>query len=64
MSFAQILIAKHRNGQVGDVNLKFVNKFAKFVNPDTDFAAFNTAVPFGMGDAILAITLRISDHAF
>lgn len=49
--FAQILIAKHRNGQVGDVNLKFVNKFAKFVNPDTDFAAFNTAVPFGMGDA-------------
>ncbi len=47
--FSQILIAKHRNGQVGDVNLKFVNKYAKFVNPDTDFANFNTAVPYGMG---------------
>ncbi len=47
--FSQILIAKHRNGQTGDVNLKFVNKYAKFVNPDTDFAQFQTGVPYGAG---------------
>jgi replicative DNA helicase len=47
--FSQILIAKHRNGQTGDVNLKFVNKYAKFVNPDSDFDDFNTNVPYGAG---------------
>lgn len=47
--FSQILIAKHRNGQTGDVNLKFVNKYAKFVNPDTDFSQFQTGVPYGAG---------------
>lgn len=47
--FSQILIAKHRNGQTGDVNLKFVNKYAKFVNPEADFAQFQAAVPYGAG---------------
>lgn len=46
---AQIIIAKHRNGQTGEVNLKFVNKFAKFVNPEQDFSAMGTGqnIPYG-----------------
>jgi replicative DNA helicase len=46
---AQIIIAKHRNGQTGDVNLKFVNKFAKFVNMENDFAfsGSSQSIPYG-----------------
>ncbi len=33
---AQIIIAKHRNGGVGDVLLTFKSKFARFQNPDDD----------------------------
>ena len=29
---AQILVAKHRNGAVGEVNLRFISNFAKFAN--------------------------------
>ncbi|MDX1409687.1 MAG: replicative DNA helicase, partial [Saprospiraceae bacterium] len=29
---AEIIVAKHRNGALGTVNLRFVNKFAKFVD--------------------------------
>lgn len=31
---AEIIIAKHRNGQVGDVRLKFVSDYARFANID------------------------------
>jgi replicative DNA helicase len=34
IGIAEIIIAKHRNGAVGDVNLKFKPEFAKFVEPD------------------------------
>lgn len=45
---AQIIIAKHRNGQTGEVNLKFVNKFAKFTNPDTAFDNYRPpTIPYG-----------------
>jgi replicative DNA helicase len=30
---AQIIIAKHRNGQTGEINLRFQAKYARFVNP-------------------------------
>ncbi|MEA3444246.1 MAG: replicative DNA helicase [Bacteroidota bacterium] len=33
---AEIIIAKHRNGAVGDVKLKFQNEFAKFSDLDYD----------------------------
>jgi len=33
---AEIIIAKHRNGSTGDVNLKFKNELAKFQNPNDD----------------------------
>lgn len=33
---AEIIIAKHRNGPVGDVLLRFNGKFSRFSNPDDD----------------------------
>lgn len=33
---AEVIIAKHRNGAVGDVLLKFKGEFARFQNPDDD----------------------------
>lgn len=33
---AEIIIAKHRNGSVGDVRLRFKGKFARFENPEDD----------------------------
>lgn len=32
---AEISIAKHRNGALQDIHLKFISKYAKFVDPDT-----------------------------
>ncbi len=32
--FAEIIIAKHRNGPLGDINLKFIDECVKFVEPD------------------------------
>jgi replicative DNA helicase len=36
VGMAEIIIAKHRNGSVGDVRLRFKAQFAKFTNPDDD----------------------------
>ena len=33
---AEIIIAKHRNGAVGDVRLRFVGEYTRFQNPDDD----------------------------
>jgi replicative DNA helicase len=44
---AEIIIAKHRNGSVGDVRLRFKGQFAKFSNPDEDLDP-------GVGNNILA----------
>ena len=35
---AQIIIAKHRNGSVGDVTLRFKGKYVRFENPEDDQA--------------------------
>jgi len=34
---AELIIAKHRNGRLEDVMLKFVSNFARFENPDISF---------------------------
>lgn len=34
---AQLIVAKHRSGAVGDVKLRFVSKFAKFENWDQGY---------------------------
>jgi replicative DNA helicase len=36
---AEIIIAKHRNGSVGDVQLKFKDELAKFTDLDEEFIA-------------------------
>ena len=33
---AEIIIAKHRNGAVGDVTLRFIGQYTRFQNPDDD----------------------------
>lgn len=35
---AEIIVAKHRNGPVGDINLKFIREYAKFVDLDDNLA--------------------------
>ena len=37
MGLGQIIVAKHRNGATGDVNLKFESRFALFENPEQNF---------------------------
>lgn len=44
----QILIAKHRNGGLGDVDLRFIGQFAKFTNPtDTTSLDVKEHVSYG-----------------
>lgn len=42
---AEIIIAKHRNGAVGDVLLTFKGQYARFQNPDDDMGGGRSAVP-------------------
>ncbi|RDC64161.1 replicative DNA helicase [Adhaeribacter pallidiroseus] len=44
----EVIIAKHRNGSIGSVNLKFIGKFTKFGDLEGDFGAD----PFGGGNAL------------
>ena len=41
---AQLIVAKHRSGAVGDVKLRFVSKFAKFENWDEGFNIVQDAI--------------------
>lgn len=43
---AEIIIAKHRNGAVGDVRLRFKGEFARFQNVDDDTSLNNIPAPF------------------
>lgn len=36
LGIAEIIIAKHRNGATGDIQLKFKNTYAKFLNKDDE----------------------------
>jgi replicative DNA helicase len=42
---AEILIAKNRNGPLKDVRIKFVSKYAKFVDAEMDYQPVNTIQP-------------------
>lgn len=50
---AEIIIAKHRNGAVGDVLLRFRNEFARFQNPDED-----AIVPLPGEDQVLTSSMN------
>ncbi|MCM1152043.1 MAG: replicative DNA helicase [Muribaculum sp.] len=41
---AELIVAKHRSGAVGDVKLRFVNRFARFENWDEGYRAVQQAV--------------------
>lgn len=53
----EIIIAKHRNGATGTVNLKFINKFAKFVNLDS----FSDASPFDADAGIVTMGSKMNE---
>ncbi len=42
---ADIIIAKNRNGPLKDVRIKFVSKYAKFVDAEMDYQSVNTIQP-------------------
>lgn len=46
---AEISIAKHRNGALHDVNLRFISKYAKFVDMDTTEALMLTPLSANTG---------------
>ena len=47
---AEIIIAKHRNGAVGDVRLRFKSEFAKFMNVEEDIAVREFSSTMNGGD--------------
>lgn len=49
---AEIIIAKHRNGRTGSVNLLFIKDFAKFVEPNSSTVAFSED-DLGSGNSII-----------
>ncbi|MFT5973658.1 MAG: replicative DNA helicase, partial [Cryomorphaceae bacterium] len=58
LGVGQIIIAKHRNGALGTVSLKFVKDFAKFENLETAYDA-QGALPNGSGfDNFQTITMQ------
>lgn len=46
---AEIIIAKHRNGALGDVRLRFQDKMAKFTEPEIVLGELQESNPFGNG---------------
>ncbi|MFB0923824.1 MAG: DnaB-like helicase C-terminal domain-containing protein, partial [Vicingaceae bacterium] len=62
---ATIIIAKHRNGSVEDVKLKFINQLAKFEDFEqgsNDFGDFdNAAMPIGDGFDAPPVPSKMND---
>ncbi len=50
IGLAEIIIAKHRNGAVGDVRLRFKSEFAKFMNVGEDIAVREFSSTMNGGD--------------
>ena len=50
MRQAEIIIAKHRNGAVGSVLLKFRGEYARFQNPEEDEVATMDSAATGNND--------------
>lgn len=49
---AEIIIAKHRNGAVGDIRLKFRGEFTRFCNLNEDIVTSAPINKYGSGDSI------------
>lgn len=67
---AQIIIAKHRNGSTGDVNLRFIKDYVKFTSlGDAGFSSLKPLAdtkedPFGPIDATVTLQSRMNDDDF
>ena len=58
---AQIILAKHRNGSTGHVNLRFVSKFAKFENlEENSFSDFSPNEDFD-NQATMTVSSSMND---
>lgn len=55
---AEIIIAKHRNGALRTVYARFIDKFAKFVDPESGMFRGERAVPPSSADSPATITLQ------
>ncbi len=49
---AQIIVAKHRSGQIGDVELKFRGEFVRFQNPEEDRSFVSTLTKWSNEDTL------------
>ncbi len=56
---AEISIAKHRNGALHDINLRFINEYAKFVDRDSD--DFIPSIPSVPGPNIKTFPSKMND---
>lgn len=49
---AEIIIAKHRSGSIGDVKLRFRGEFVRFQNPEEDYSFTSTLTPWNGGESL------------
>ena len=64
--FAELIIAKHRNGALDDIPLTFKGQFAKFVEPETYNLPFGVPqiIPSKMNDEVVAIDAEYGNSSF
>ncbi|MBQ7237680.1 MAG: replicative DNA helicase [Bacteroidales bacterium] len=60
---AEIIIAKHRNGAVGDVRLKFLGQFVRFQNLDEDSSVNSTLTQYPQSGATLSSRMNSAADA-
>ncbi|MBR0036814.1 MAG: replicative DNA helicase [Bacteroidales bacterium] len=59
---AEIIIAKHRNGAVGDVRLQFRGEFVRFQNLDEDTSIRSTLTQYPQAGQTLGSRMNVSDN--
>ena len=64
--FAEIIIAKHRNGALEDIPLTFKNQFAKFVEPETFNLSIDSPhiIPSRMNEDAIATDAEYGNSTF
>jgi replicative DNA helicase len=58
IGMAEIIVAKHRSGSIGDVLLKFVKEFTRFMDPEEQFG-----LPSGEGGATFSSKMNEDDES-
>ncbi len=60
---AEIIIAKHRAGSVGDVRLRFRGEFVRFQNLDEDSSITSTLTSYNHGGGSTTLSSRMNENA-